>query len=261
MQTLWQHLCTTYFFGSELLMFSVSLFLSFELPFVIMNAILIYLDTRVTRFDVYRIQKDRPKVFSQPNIVSAIIKGTIRYQISLILFSPVLYYLLNLRGHIDMTGPTPSWFTISWQLLLFIVSEDTLFYWGHYLFHTKFLYKYHKEHHAFTQPIGPVAVLSDPFESLLQIQIAVWLAPALLPRKHIFTLILWIIIRVHQTIYAHGGYELPYIHGKYYFPKLFMGCRPHDYHHRKGVDNYGSFFTFWDHLMGTFKEPRRFETK
>ncbi len=254
MQTTWDYLCRTVFYDSELLMFTVGLFISFQISFWVMNGLLIWIDTRETRFDAYRIQKDRPKVFSQPQLVSTIIKGIIRYQVSLILFSPVLYYLLDLGGPIDFRGPTPSIFTILWQLVLFVICEDSLFYWGHYLFHTKYLYKYHKEHHSFTQPIGIVAVLSDPAESLLQIQIAVWLAPALLPHKHIFTLMLWVLVRVHQTVYAHGGYELPYIHWKYYFPKIFMGCRPHDYHHRTSLHNYGSTLQLWDRIMGTYKE-------
>ncbi|KAL0483751.1 methylsterol monooxygenase [Acrasis kona] len=255
MQTFWSHCCREYFYDSELLMFCILIVASFQISFWTLNAALIYLDTHKTRFDKYRIQSNKPKVSLQPELVSKIRKSIVKYTITASLFTPILYLLLNIKGRVDMRGPTPPITTIIWQTLLFIFTEDTLFYWGHYLLHHKSLYKFHKEHHTYQQPIGIVAVLSDPLESLIQIQSAVWIAAALLPHKHIFTLMVWIIIRVHQTVYAHGGYNIPYVHMKHYIPSLFLGCKPHDYHHRVGKYNYGSFFSFWDKVMGTYKEP------
>jgi sterol desaturase/sphingolipid hydroxylase (fatty acid hydroxylase superfamily) len=204
--------------------------------------------------DKYRIQKHKPKLKFQPELVQKIIKGTIRHQITILLFVPLLYYVIGWKGGLDVTGPTPALSTIIWQLFLFIICEDFIFFWTHYLFHWKWLYIYiHKEHHVYKQPTGVVSVLSDSIESIVQNQVGVWLVPALLPEKHIFTLMLWLAIRVYQTVNAHCGYDFPYVSTQYWAPWLMGGARAHDYHHQYGKWNYGSFFTIWDRIMGTYR--------
>ncbi|CAF2372027.1 unnamed protein product [Rotaria sp. Silwood2] len=60
--------------------------------------------------------------------------------------------------------------------------------------------------------------LAHLLESIFQNQLGVWLGPFLVQDKHVFTLCLWISIRVYQAINAHSGYDLPYITSQYYFP-------------------------------------------
>ncbi|CAF1256163.1 unnamed protein product [Rotaria sp. Silwood1] len=158
--------------------------------------------------------------------------GTIKHQLSLIFILPLLYNLLNYFGNISVRSSIPSIFIIIWQLILFIFSEDFLFFWIHYLFHTCWLYKHiHRKHHLFKQPTGIVFVLANPWESLLQNQLAVWFVPIFFKEKHLFTICLWIFIRVYQIINTHSGYDLPYISPQYYFPWLMSGRLQHDYHH------------------------------
>ncbi|CAF3305017.1 unnamed protein product [Rotaria sp. Silwood2] len=68
------------------------------------------------------------------------------------------------------------------------------------------------------QTTGFVSVLAHLLESIFQNQLGVWLGPFLVQDKHVFTLCLWISIRVYQAINAHSGYDLPYITSQYYFP-------------------------------------------
>ncbi|CAF4306727.1 unnamed protein product, partial [Rotaria sordida] len=84
-------------------------------------------------------------------------------------------------------------------------------------------------------------------------QFAVWSILVLLKETHIFTICLWITIRVYQTVMAHSGYNFPYITTQYWLPDLMPGALAHDYHHQHGKWSYGSFFSIWDQLMGTHR--------
>ncbi|CAF4867217.1 unnamed protein product [Rotaria socialis] len=242
----------------EWLTFTICIYFTFQTVFWLYNLFLIYIEFNdIPSIDKYRIQKHKVKLRFQPEMIRQMKEGTIKHQLSLILTLPLLYYLLNYFGHISVRSSIPSLLTITYQIILFILGEDFLFYWTHYLFHTPWLYKHiHKKHHIFKQPTGVVFVLADPWESLLQNQVAVWLVPIVLKEKHLFTICLWIFIRVYQTINAHSGYDLPYISPQYYFPWLLSGTLQHDYHHQYAKMNYGSFLTLWDRLMNTHKLKR-----
>jgi sterol desaturase/sphingolipid hydroxylase (fatty acid hydroxylase superfamily) len=247
-------LSTTSFFQSDAWLFSVYIILTYEIVFWLCNGFLIFIEIfDIPSIDQYRIQKHKPKLRFQPDIIHLMIKETIVHQLSLIFLSPVLYYIFNYFGHVDINGVRPSWSTILFQLALFILSEDTIFFWTHYLLHTPWLYKnIHKKHHVYKQPTGVTAVLSDPIEAL-QTLAATWFMPILLKETHIYTLCLWVAIRVYQTVAAHSGYNLPYITTQYWLPDLMPGALAHDFHHQHGKWSYGSFFSIWDQLMGTHR--------
>ena len=242
------------FFQSDTWLFCSYIILTYEIVFWLCNSFLIYIELfDIPWIDQYRIQKHKKKLRFQSDIVHLMIQQTIRHQISIILLTPLLYYIFNYFGHVNVRGVRPSCLTILFQLALFILSEDTIFFWTHYLFHTPWLYKnIHKKHHVYRQPTGVTAVLSDPIEGI-QTQLAVWLMPVLWKDTHIFTLCLWVAIRVYQTVLAHSGYNLPYISTQYWLPELMPGALAHDFHHQHGKWNYGSFFSIWDQLMGTHR--------
>jgi sterol desaturase/sphingolipid hydroxylase (fatty acid hydroxylase superfamily) len=247
-------LSSTSFFQSDIWIFSIYIIGTFEIVFWLCNGFLIIIETfDFPSIDKYRIQKHKEKLRFQPDMIKLIIKETIRHQISIIFLIPLLYYILNYFGHLDIHGPRPSFLIIVYQLILFILSEDTIFFWTHYLFHTPWLYQaIHKKHHVYKQPTGVVSVLSDPFEGV-QNQLAIWFLPVILKEKHLFTLCIWIVIRVYQTVNAHSGYNLPYVSTQYWFPWLMPGAVAHDFHHQHCKWNYGSFFNMWDRLMGTYR--------
>ena len=241
-------------FSSDIWIFSVYTVSTFQITFWLLNGFLIFIETfDFPSIDQYRIQKSKAKLREQPKMVRLIVKETLRQQISLILLTPLLYYVLNYFGHLEIQGPRPAWSVIFYQLALFILSEDAIFFWTHFLLHTRWLYtRIHKKHHVYKQPTGVVSLLSDPIEGL-QNQIAVWLMPAMMKEKHIFTLCIWIVIRLYQTVNAHAGYNFPYVSTQYWFPWVMSGTLAHDFHHQHGKWNYGSFFNVWDRLMGTHR--------
>ncbi|CAF1414862.1 unnamed protein product [Rotaria sordida] len=254
-KTFFAHICDKYFYSSEWLTFTICIYISFELIFWLYNLCLVYIEYNdIPAIEKYRIQKHKPKLRLQSEMIREIKNETIKHQISLIFALSSVYPLLNLNGHVSIRSSIPSLFTILWHITVYILIEDFIFFWTHYLFHTRWLYKYiHKKHHIFKQPTGLVSVLANPLESVFQNQLGVWLGPFLIKEKHLFTLCLWMSIRVYQTINAHSGYDLPYISPQYYFPWLLSGTLQHDYHHQHARMNYGSFLTIWDRLMNTHK--------
>lgn len=93
----------------------------------------------------------------------------------------------------------PSPFTLVWQVAVCAMVEDTMFYWGHRLLHTKYLHKYvHKWHHRFNNATSTIAIASEnalPPEFILGNLIPVIAGPMLL-RGHIFLFWFWVAIRI-----------------------------------------------------------------
>lgn len=132
---------------------------------------------------------------------------------------------------------------------VFIIVEDTLFYWIHRFLHTPFMYKHiHKMHHQYHQPVALAFQYTHPIENFMTAGIPLFAGPLLLG-SHIYTVWLWVCIRIAESMDGHSGYDLWFIPFRY-FP-FRPGPQVHDYHHSHNIGNYGSFFTLWDKLCGT----------
>ncbi|GBG73000.1 hypothetical protein CBR_g12719 [Chara braunii] len=147
--------------------------------------------------------------------------------------------------------PLPPWKTVALQIVFFFVIEDFIFYWGHRALHTKFLYQHvHRVHHEYAAPFGLASQYAHPFE-IIFLGVATAAGPALIG-PHIFTLWLWMCLRILEAMDVHSGYDFPWSLSKV-FP-LYAGSHHHDYHHRllyTKSGNYGSTFTYMDWLFGT----------
>ncbi|EFJ25588.1 hypothetical protein SELMODRAFT_173304 [Selaginella moellendorffii] len=147
--------------------------------------------------------------------------------------------------------PLPSWKTVVFQILSYFILEDFIFYWGHRVLHTKWLYKHvHCVHHEYATPFGLTSEYAHPAE-ILFLGFATIFGPAI-TGPHLFTLWLWISLRVLETIEAHCGYDFPWSPSK--FLPLYGGAEFHDYHHRllyTKSGNYSSTFTYMDWIFGT----------
>jgi len=130
-----------------------------------------------------------------------------------------------------------------------MIIEDSLFYWTHRILHHRFLYKrIHKIHHQYKKSIGIASLHAHPIEYILS-NIIPTAAGSLFIRPHISTFWIWILWRLGETIDAHSGYDIPW--SPYRILPYSTSPKRHEQHHRKTVYNYGSWFTFWDILMGT----------
>lgn len=199
----------------------------------------------------FKIQKD----FSAKDKV----KREIIYSISTLVIysfsSWVVYYLYNLgvtKMYFDIQAFSKTYFIIS--IFMMIAIHDTYFYWSHRLIHHPKLFNtFHKVHHLSHNPTPWASFSFHPLEAIVSIGyifIIIFLLPC-----HPLALFIFLSIMLTISIIGHLGYE--------FFSQKFMNSSMgkwinsstfHNYHHKRSNYNYGLYFTFWDRLMGTFKE-------
>ncbi|KAG5401691.1 hypothetical protein IGI04_016298 [Brassica rapa subsp. trilocularis] len=171
----------------------------------------------------------------------------------LMLFSYRVFKFMGMRS----SFPLPSWKVVSAQILFFFIIEDFVFYWGHRILHTKWLYKnVHSVHHEYATPFGLTSEYAHPAE-ILFLGFATFIGPAL-TGPHLITLWLWLVLRVIETVEAHCGYHFPWSPSN--FLPLYGGADFHDYHHRllyTKSGNYSSTFVYMDWIFGTDKGYRK----
>ncbi len=139
----------------------------------------------------------------------------------------------------DLSAPMPSGWTVAGHVLACLVIQDTIFYWSHRALHTKRLFRaIHRKHHDFRYVRGVAAEYAHPVETLANF-VALVTGPVLLA-VHPVTFVLWIGLRVVETVEAHSGYAFTALASRHAYHHLYAarGCL-------------GSFFGLWDWLMGT----------
>ncbi|BAT99582.1 hypothetical protein VIGAN_10103800 [Vigna angularis var. angularis] len=147
--------------------------------------------------------------------------------------------------------PLPSWKIILTQIIFYFILEDFVFYWGHRMLHTKWLYtNVHSVHHEYATPFGLTSEYAHPAE-ILFLGFATIIGPVL-TGPHLMTLWTWMSLRVLETVEVHCGYHFPWSLSN--FIPLYGGADFHDYHHRllyTKSGNYSSTFTYMDWIFGT----------
>ncbi|KAG7399235.1 Lathosterol oxidase [Phytophthora boehmeriae] len=137
----------------------------------------------------------------------------------------------------------------AWSVVWLIVFSDMLIYWIHRWLHHPLIYAtLHKPHHKW--------IISTPFASHafhpldgyaqgLPYHIFIMLFPI---HRGVF-LALFVAIN-YWTISIHDGFFLSH-------NGIINGALHHSVHHEQFVYNYGQYFTLWDRLGGSYREPPR----
>lgn len=156
-------------------------------------------------------------------------------------------FVINTVG-ITRDGPIPSWSVVAIQITFFFLVEDYLNYWLHRLLHLPWLYNnIHAVHHKYNAPFSIMAAYAHPLEVII-LAIPTFAGPALIG-PHLYTLMIWQMMRNYEAIDIHSGYELP-LTFKSFLPG-YAGTDHHDYHHYMHSGNFASVFTWCDRLYGT----------
>jgi len=166
------------------------------------------------------------------------------------------FFLAELQGYTllyDDFSERSVGYTI-WSVMCFMFWNDFLIYWIHRGLHSKLLYKpLHKEHHRWLVP--------TPFASHAFHPVDGWAQS--LP-YHMFTFMMplnkWIYIGAFVivnfwTISIHdGNYHVPG-----FLKSIINGAAHHTDHHLYFNYNYGQYFTLWDRIGGSFRNPSPYE--
>ncbi|VUC23137.1 unnamed protein product [Clonostachys rosea] len=201
-------------------------------------------------FEKYRIQKQKvPTLREQWDCALIVLVSHFTAELPQIwFFHPVATWC-----GIDYGVPFPSLFTMAWQITVAFILEDAWHYWFHRTLHYGPLYKaIHKMHHTYSAPFGLAAEYASPIETML-LGIGVVGAPLVIlyftGELHLFTMYVWITLRLFQAIDAHSGYDFPW--SLRHFLPVWAGAEHHDLHHEKFIGNYASSFRWWDYCLDT----------
>lgn len=165
----------------------------------------------------------------------------------------LLIYFLYIKGFTAIYSDA-SKYSIAYiplSVVLFLVLQDTYYYWFHRWMHIPKIYKYlHLIHHKSIHTSVLTSFAFHPLETIVQAAFLPFII-MLLP-LHIYALLGALLIMTISATINHAGVEI-YPSGKFglWFKKWFIGATHHDFHHRKFNYNYGLYFTFWDRLMKT----------
>ena len=233
-------------FDSEIKFWVATISLAHGLTLALTSAGFLSLD-RFPSMDKYRLQDKRaPDHLFNQAFRGLFFNSIVTYPVFALALHPIA------SSRVSVSGPLPDGLTTLKHLALCILVEDCLFYWIHRSLHHKAVYKYvHKTHHEFKQNVAPAAEHFHPAEDVMNV--IPFITGPLVFRLHLSTLLLWVVVRVHEIVDAHSGYGIPWSPWSYTRPS-----ERHEFHHSHNIGCYGSFFPFWDKMMGTDARFREF---
>ncbi|XP_076457646.1 lathosterol oxidase-like [Babylonia areolata] len=138
----------------------------------------------------------------------------------------------------------------------FIAFTDACIYWIHRFLHHRAVYRHlHKTHHTWKVPTPFASHAFHPMDGFLQ-SCPYHLYVFLFPMHKITYLALFVFVNFWTVSIHDGDYRVPEL-----LQPFVNGCAHHTDHHLFYNYNYGQFFTLWDRIGGSFRNPSTFEGK
>lgn len=160
-----------------------------------------------------------------------------------ITITPIAYTIFEPIRNYMGTIEDPTWFQYVFQLSGTIFLNELIFFYTHFLFHSKFFYKhFHKIHHEWNMPVAVRAFYCHPVEYFC-CNMTAGLIPPMLMMMNDAQLCLWIVLGTLNLVKAHSGF-------------VGWGSEEHDLHHSKFNYNYGVLNIF-DKLHKTYLKPAK----
>lgn len=168
-------------------------------------------------------------------------------------FLTTIVFMFEVRGYSllydDVAQYGWGYFALSIAMFLFIT--DMMIYFIHRGLHdVPLLYKYiHKPHHKWivTTPFASHAF--HPVDGFLQ-GVPYHIFPFLFPLHKILYLCLFVMVNIWTVSIHDCNYQVPQSLKPY-----VNGAAHHTIHHSDFSYNYGQYFTLWDRIGGTFRDP------
>ena len=140
------------------------------------------------------------------------------------------------------------------SIVTFITFTDALIYWIHRFLHHKLIYKFiHKDHHKWKIPTPFASHAFHPMDGFLQ-SCPYHIYPFLFPLHKALYLCLFVFVNIWTVSIHDGDYRVPET-----LKPFINGSAHHTDHHLFYNFNYGQFFTLWDRIGGSFRNPSSFE--
>ena len=184
----------------------------------------------------------------------------IKYTLSVLPFMAIptiLLFLLEVRGYSKLYYEVEGvygWLFVLLSFFTFLIFTDSLIYWIHRGLHNPLVYAWlHKPHHKWKIPSPFASHAFHPIDGFLQ-SVPYHIYPFLFPFNKILYIVLFIFVNVWTVSIHDGNYSVPNI-----FKPFINGSAHHTDHHLFYNYNYGQFFTLWDRIGGSFKNPSAFE--
>lgn len=163
-------------------------------------------------------------------------------------FSTPAEVLIQLGYSKEYVDPSKyGYFYLILSPVLFILFSDCVIYFIHRGLHSRLLYRHiHKPHHSFVHTSPYAAFAFHPVDGYAQgvsYHIFVFVFP-FHATVHLVSLIvvsMWT-INIHDRV----TWGIPGVNG----------AAHHTIHHTTYKSNYGQYFTLWDKVCGTFRDPR-----
>eukprot|EP00929_Paragymnodinium_shiwhaense_P010295 TRINITY_DN11488_c0_g1_i3.p1 TRINITY_DN11488_c0_g1~~TRINITY_DN11488_c0_g1_i3.p1 ORF type:complete len:387 (+),score=111.46 TRINITY_DN11488_c0_g1_i3:83-1243(+) len=163
------------------------------------------------------------------------------------LLLPMVVFPLGKSIRMEVALPGP-WEMFS-HIVVAVLANEILFFYGHWLFHANaFLYKHvHKVHHEWKAPTALSAIYCHPIEFVVS-DVGPLAAGMMAIRAHGYSALVWCLFAVMATQTHHCGIRWPWID----FFSFESEHQPnfHDFHHEKFNFNYGAM-GWLDDLHGT----------
>lgn len=213
----------------------------------------------VATFSFYAIYDKR--LLNHPQILPNQIRREIMCTVKSVPFMSVptvVLFFIEVRGNSKLyndVGDSPLGYAgLALSCVTFIAFTDACIYWIHRFLHHRTVYKYlHKTHHTWKVPTPFASHAFHPIDGFLQ-SCPYHLYPFLFPLHKVTYLGLFIFVNIWTVSIHDGDYRVPGV-----LQPLVNGCAHHTDHHLFYNYNYGQFFTLWDRIGGSYKNPSAFE--
>ena len=155
-----------------------------------------------------------------------------------------VYVLLSL-SFIDSLTPD-SLFIAAMNLLIFFAAHDLYVYLTHRLLHTKFFWRFHRQHHKAVRATPWSSLNMHPVEALVN-YFPFFVFAALAPVSLAVFLGVYVYL-LFGIVYSHSNYNV----SQKSRSKLVKSLNEfHQHHHSSPNGNFGLLHTHWDSAFGT----------